>query len=237
MPIEMMIRKLRLHSNLADDDLAALRSIVTPVKDLPPETVIVREGDLSTQSCVLMSGFAYRSKVSELGKRQILSFHIPGDMPDLQALLLKRMDHDLTTLSQARVGFMSHSALEEIVAARPALGLALWKETLIDAVIFRQWIVNLGTRPAAGRMAYLMAELRHRLGAMNLVKDEQFGFPITQSKLAEALGLSVVHVNRVLQEFRSQGVLDFRKRVVTLQDIEKIVELGGFDEITWADED
>ncbi|WP_316399283.1 Crp/Fnr family transcriptional regulator [Bradyrhizobium sp. 33ap4] len=130
MPIEMMIRKLRLHSELPDENIEALRSIVTPVKDLPEDSVIVREGDLSTQCCVVMSGFAYRSKVSETGKRQILSFHIAGDMPDLQGLPLKRMDHDLTTLSQARLGFINHDALERILDSRPALVRALWRETL-----------------------------------------------------------------------------------------------------------
>ncbi|MBP2433916.1 MULTISPECIES: Crp/Fnr family transcriptional regulator [Bradyrhizobium] len=229
MPIEMMIRKLRLHSELPDENIEALRSIVTPVKDLPEDSVIVREGDLSTQCCVVMSGFAYRSKVSETGKRQILSFHIAGDMPDLQGLPLKRMDHDLTTLSQARLGFINHDALERILDSRPALVRALWRETLVDAALFRQWIVNLGTRSAAGRMAYLIAELRQRLAAMGLVANEQFDFPITQSKLADALGLSVVHVNRVLQAFRADGVLDLKRRVVTLRDLEKIVELGGFE--------
>ncbi|MCA6122038.1 Crp/Fnr family transcriptional regulator [Bradyrhizobium sp. WSM 1704] len=229
MPVEMMIRKLRLHSELPNENIEALRSIVTPVKNMPEDSVIVREGDLSTQCCVIMSGFAYRSKVSETGKRQILSFHIAGDMPDLQGLPLKLMDHDLTTLSPAQVGFINHEALERVLVSRPALARALWRETLVDASLFRQWIVNLGTRSAAGRMAYLIAELRQRLGAMGLVANEQFDFPITQSKLADALGLSVVHVNRVLQTFRAEGVLDLRRSVVTLGDLEKIIELGGFE--------
>ncbi|QPF83872.1 Crp/Fnr family transcriptional regulator [Bradyrhizobium genosp. L] len=231
MPIDMMIRKLRLHSELPDENVEALRSIMAPVKDLPEDFIIVREGDLSTQCCVMLSGFAYRSKVSENGKRQILSFHIAGDIPDLQGLPLKRMDHDLTTLSEARVGFINHDALERILETRPALARALWRETLVDAALFRQWIVNLGTRSASGRMAYLIGELRQRLAAMGLVINEQFDFPITQSKLADALGLSVVHVNRVLQSFRTQEILDLKRRVVTLKDIEKIVELGGFDDL------
>jgi CRP-like cAMP-binding protein len=109
------------------------------------------------------------------------------------------------------------------------LAQALWRETLTDSALFRQWIVNLGTRSASGRMAYLLAELRGRLAAMGLVANEQFDFPITQSKLADALGLSVVHVNRVLQAFRKQGILDLKRQVVTLRDFEKILELGGFD--------
>ncbi|MCA6121257.1 Crp/Fnr family transcriptional regulator [Bradyrhizobium sp. WSM 1704] len=231
MPVEMMIRKLRLHSELPDENVEALRAVVTPVKNMPEDSLIVREGDLSTQCCVIMSGFAYRSKVSETGKRQILSFHIAGDIPDLQGLPLKRMDHDLTTLSPARLGFINHDALERIIESRPALARALWRETLLDAVLFRQWIVNLGTRSASGRMAYLIGELRQRLAAMGLVANEQFDFPITQSKLADALGLSVVHVNRVLQAFRTEGVLDFKRRVVTLRDLERIVELGGFESV------
>ncbi|WP_338695781.1 Crp/Fnr family transcriptional regulator [Bradyrhizobium sp. 26S5] len=178
-----------------------------------------------------MSGFVYRSKVSETSKRQILSFHVAGDMPDLQGLPVKRMDHDLTTLSEAKVGFIKHELLERTLSTRPALAQALWRETLTDSALFRQWIVNLGTRSASGRMAYLLAELRGRLAAMGLVANEQFDFPITQSKLADALGLSVVHVNRVLQAFRTKGILDLRNRVVTLRDFEKVLELGGFDSL------
>jgi len=231
MPIEMMIRKLRQHSELPNEDVQALRSIVTPVKNLPQDTPIIREGQLSTQCCVILSGFAYRSKVLQDGKRQILSFHIAGDIPDLHGLPLKRMDHDLTTLSATRLGFIDHDALERILSTRPALARALWRESLVDAALFRQWIVNLGARSASGRMAYLIAELRQRLGAMDMVANEQFDFPITQSKLADALGLSIVHVNRVLQAFRAQGILDVRRRTVTLGDLEKIVQLGGFDSL------
>ncbi|MVT71041.1 helix-turn-helix domain-containing protein [Bradyrhizobium pachyrhizi] len=215
-------RKLRLHSELPDENVAALRSIVSPVRVLPEDLVIVREGDLSTQCCVILSGFAYRSKVAENGKRQILSFHIAGDMPDLQGLPLKRMDHDLTTLWEARLGFIKHEALESVLEPRPTLARALWRETLVDALLFRQWIVNLGTRSTAGRMAYLIGELRQRLATMGLVVNEQFDFPITQSKLADALGLSIVHVNRVLQTFRTEGILDLKRRVVTLKDSKRL---------------
>ncbi|WP_338830632.1 Crp/Fnr family transcriptional regulator [Bradyrhizobium sp. 27S5] len=209
----------------------ALPQTIRIQASLTEDSPIVREGELSTQCCVIMSGFVYRSKVSETGKRQILSFHVAGDMPDLQGLPVKRMDHDLTTLSEAKVGFIKHELLERTLSTRPALAQALWRETLTDSALFRQWIVNLGTRSASGRMAYLLAELRGRLAAMGLVANEQFDFPITQSKLADALGLSVVHVNRVLQAFRTKGILDLRNRVVTLRDFEKVLELGGFDSL------
>jgi CRP-like cAMP-binding protein len=144
MPLEMMIRKLRQHSELPNENIEALRSIIAPSRNLPEDSSIFREGDLSTRCCVILSGFAYRSKVSEDGKRQILSFHVAGDMPDLHGLPLKRMDYDLMTLSEAQLGFIDHEALEQILDGRPALARALWRESLIDAALFRQWIVNLG---------------------------------------------------------------------------------------------
>jgi CRP-like cAMP-binding protein len=229
MPSEMMIRRLRVNSKLSEDDAAALRSLRAQVKEFPEETVVVREGERATHCCVILRGFAYRAKVAENGKRQILSFHPAGDMPDLQGLFLDRMDHDLVTLSRARLGFVEQRAIHQLIGARASIGQALWRETLVDAAVYREWIVSLGTRTAAGRMAHLFAELRHRLTAMGLTTDDEFEFPITQSKLAEALGLSAVHVNRVLQSLRAEGVLDIQKNMVKLRDIEKLVNIGGFN--------
>lgn len=229
MPIDMMIRKLRLHSAISEIDMAALRSIVSRVKVVAAETTILSEGDAVIQCAVMLSGFSYRSKVSDNGKRQILSFHIAGDMPDLHGLFLRRIDHDVTTLSEARIGFIDHGALRSVIKDRLAIAEALWRETAIDAMLYREWIVNLGTKPAAARMAYLVAELRQRLSAVGFAADEQFDFPVTQSKLAEALGLSTVHVNRVLQAFRTKGILELRDQVVTLRDMERLVEIGGFN--------
>jgi CRP-like cAMP-binding protein len=231
MPTEMMTRRLRVHSKLSGDDEAALRSLPAQIKELPEETVFVREGERATHCCVIMSGFAYRAKVAENGKRQILSFHPAGDMPDLQGLFLERMDHDLVTLSRARVGFIGHRSIQQLIATRPSIMQALWRETLVDAAVFREWIVSLGTRTAAGRMAHLIAELRRRLTAIGIEADDEFEFPITQSKLAEALGLSAVHVNRVLQALRAEGVLDIQKNMVKLRDIEKLAEIAGFNDV------
>jgi CRP-like cAMP-binding protein len=231
MPSDMMIRRLRVHSKLSEDDVSALRALHAQVKEFPQEAVIVCEGQRATHCCVILSGFAYRAKVAENGKRQILSFHPAGDMPDLQGLFLDRMDHDLVTLSRARIGFIEHRSIHRLIEARPSIAQALWRETLVDAAVFREWIVSLGTRTAAGRMAHLVAELRQRLTAVGLTADDEFEFPITQSRLAEALGLSAVHVNRVLQSLRAEGVLDIQKNLVKLRDIEKMVEIGGFNNV------
>jgi CRP-like cAMP-binding protein len=189
------------------------------------------EGDRPTQCCVIMTGFAFRCKITENGRRQILSFHPAGDMPDLHSLLLERTDHDLVTLSPAQVAFIEHRHINQLIENRPSIARALWRETVVDASIYREWIVRLGTRDAAGRMAHLVAELRARLSAVGLAADDQFEFPITQSELAEALGISTVHVNRVIQSFRAAGILNIQRSKVTLNDIEQLVKIGGFNDL------
>jgi len=229
-PTEMLTRRLRVDNHLTNDEATALRSLPLEIKTLPADTYLVLEGDRPNHSCLIIKGFASRSKVATNGKRQILSFHIPGDIPDLQSLFLKTMDHDLVTMSPATVGYIAHSALERLIGTHPAIARALWRETLIDAAIFREWIVNMGVRPAAARMAHLLAELRQRMAAVGLSNGEEFEFPVTQSELGEALGLSTVRVNRVLQAFRAGRVLDLQKNFVTIENYEKVVEASGFDD-------
>jgi CRP-like cAMP-binding protein len=164
------------------------------------------------------------------GKRQILSIHIPGEVPDLLSLHLHVMDHDLTALSDATAGFIPHDALRGLTADRPRVAAALWRETLVDASIFREWIV-VSRSPAACRIAHLVTELANRLKAVGLSAGENFQLPMTQVDLADALGLTPVHVNRVMQELRKGGLLDFRRNVVTLNDAPKLRELADFDEL------
>lgn len=231
MPVSMMIRRLRVNTELSDDDAHALQELPSTVKEFPEEYTFVREGDRPTQCCVIMSGFAFRSKVTDRGRRQILSFHPAGDMRDLHGLLLDRMDHDLVTLSPARVAFIEHRHINKLIESRPNIARALWRETVVDASIFREWIVRLGTREAPARMAHLVAELRSRLSAMGLATEDEFDFPITQSELAQALGISDVHVNRVIQLFRATGVLNIQRSNVSFKDIERLIEIGGFNDL------
>jgi len=228
-PTEMLIRRLRVDTHLSDEDAEALSNLPMQIKEVDADTLIVSEGDRPTKCCLVIQGFACRSKVTDSGRRQILSFHIPGDIPDLQSLFLRTMDHDLTTISEATLGFIDHSAVNTLIDARPSVGRALWRETLIDSAIFREWIVNVGVRPAAARMAHLLAELRERMASVGLAEDGTFHFPITQSDLAEALGLSAVHINRVLQSFRARRVLDLQRQQIIIVDHDKVLTEGGFD--------
>src|SRR3954469_13084418 len=135
-PTEPLTRRLKISAPLGPDDIETIACLPVMVKDLPAQAAIVREGERPSQSCLLIDGFACRSKTTDVGKRQILSIHIPGDIPDLQSLHLHVMDHDLTTLSASSVGFIAHDALRGITRERPVVAEALWRETLIDTAVF-----------------------------------------------------------------------------------------------------
>jgi len=228
-PTEMLIRRLRAGGSLTDAGAVALADLPVQVMHVSADTPIVSEGEQPGKCCLLIEGFAYRSKVADSGKRQILSFHIAGDVPDLQSLFLERMDHDLTTFSRATLGFIQHSALIPLMADNAAIARALWRETLIDAAIFREWIVNVGARPGPARMAHLLLEMHERMTVVGLASGETFDFPITQNELADAVGLTPVHVNRILQALRANGVLELQGKRVSLINHAKVVAVAGFN--------
>ena len=225
----MLVRKLQASNRLNDDDIAAIERLPITVKHVAAHESIIREGEKTEQCCLLLDGFACRSKTTDEGKRQILSIHIAGDMPDLQSLHLEIMDHDITTLSKCAVGFASHQSIRDLTHERPRVADALWRETLVDASVFREWIVNVGRRSASKRMAHLIAELRARLSVLGLSTADTFELPMTQIDLADALGLTPVHVNRVVQELRRSGLIKLSKHVVSLADAERLMQLGDFD--------
>jgi CRP-like cAMP-binding protein len=190
---------------------------------------IVREGDRPSQCCLLLEGFAYRYKLLEEGRRQIFSFHIPGDMPDLLSLHLSVMDHNLGTLSPGRVAFIPHSALRALTQCHPGIGEAFWRDTLVDAAVFREWMVGIGRRSAYTRIAHLLCEMFRRMQAVGLAQGDVVEIPLTQEVVADALGLSTVHVNRVLQALRGEGLITWQGRVLTVEDWEGLRRAGEFD--------
>ena len=228
---ERLLRKLRLSTLLDADDVKAIERLPIMVKEVAAHNPIVREGERPVQCCLLIDGFLCRSKTTDAGKRQILSIHITGEIPDLQSLHLHVMDHDLTTLSRCTVGLIPHDALRTLTRERPTVAEALWRETLIDAAVFREWIVNVGRRAAVVRLAHLLAEIGTRLQAMDLAPGDRFELPMTQLDIADALGLTPVHVNRVVQELRREGLLELRKHSVSLPDLPRLKEVGDFDDL------
>src|SRR5687768_8811744 len=202
-----LIRKLESVFTLTDDERQALEALPMQVAAIKDRQDIVREGDRPSRSCLILSGFACVYKMTAHGKRQIVSFTIAGDIPDLQSLHLKVLDTSVSTISQCRVGFIQHEALHDICERYPRLAAAFWRETLIDAAIFREWVMNVGQREGASRMAHVLCELLVRLKAVDLVEDHVCDLPITQGEFADAVGFTTVHVNRVFQQLRTEGLI------------------------------
>ncbi|MBM1170616.1 Crp/Fnr family transcriptional regulator [Microvirga arabica] len=190
---------------------------------------IVREGDRPSRSCLLLSGFTCVYKITAGGKRQIVSFNIPGDIPDLQSLHLKVLDNSVATISQCRVGFITHDDLRDLCNRYPRITSAFWRETLIEAAIFREWVTNVGRREGVSRMAHVLCELLVRLKAVGLVEDHACDLPITQSEFADALGFTTVHVNRVLQQMRAEGLIVTQGTRLTIPDWDRLKQVGEFD--------
>ena len=224
-----LITKLLVTNNLDDEDVSAILSLPIRSQRFDAHTLIVREGDRPEESCLIANGFAFRSKTTFDGQRQIVSLHIPGEIPDLQSLHLHVMDHDLATLTPCFLGFITHMDLRALNGARPNVAAALWRETLVDASIFREWIVNVGRRPGTVRMAHLLSELRYRLEAIGRTTDGAFELPITQLELGDCLGLSAVHVNRVLKELRDEGLIQAERPSFRLLDKAGLEERGHFE--------
>jgi CRP-like cAMP-binding protein len=224
-----LIRKLDSIFTLTDDERQVLETLPMQVVAIKENQDLVRAGDRPSRSCLVLSGFACTYKMTVQGKRQIVSFNLPGDIPDLQSLHLRVLDNGISTISPCRVGFIPHEVLRDICERYPRITAAFWRETLIDASIFREWVMNVGQREAYTRMAHVLCELLTRLRAVGLTQDHSCNLPITQSEFADALGVTTVHVNRVLQAMRADGLIELKGDRLNIPDWEKLKQVGEFD--------
>ena len=226
---DALVRKITVSNRLDHEDIGMLEKLPIERRMVGPREIVVRDGERPTQCCLVAEGFMFRAKTTFDGQRQILSLHVPGEIPDLQSLHLGIMDHDLVTLTACTLGFVPHDALKRVNKVHPNVAAALWRETLIDAAIFREWIVNVGRRTGLARMAHLLSELRRRLEVIGRAPNGSFRLPITQAELGDCLAMSTVHVNRVLQELRREGLLEVERSAFQLLDQPRLEELGQFD--------
>jgi CRP-like cAMP-binding protein len=226
---DMFLRKLDSVHALDDDDCEAIDRLPLHISDIKADQDIVREGDRPSRSCFLMSGLACWTKITGAGKRQILSFQVPGDLPDMQSIHLSTLDSTLTTLAPSRIAFVQHEPLRDICERRPNVASAFWRMTLIDAAIFREWVANVGSRQAYGRVAHLLCEMVVRYGAVGLTDNYACDLPITQTELADATGLSGVHINRTLQTLRQRKLIRWKDSRFEALDWPRLKQAGDFD--------
>jgi CRP-like cAMP-binding protein len=216
-------------ASLTGEERQALLDLPVQVVALRPDQDIVREGDHPSRAFLLIEGFAASFKLTPKGQRQILALHVPGDIPDLQSLHLKTLDNSVATVTPCRVGFIYHEDLKALCERNPGLRGALWRTTLVDTSIAREWMMSLGRRDAFGRLAHLFCEVLVRLEAVGLAQDHACKLPITQVELGDLLGLSTVHVNRTIQDLRQAGLIALKGAQLKVLDWPRLQKAGEFD--------
>jgi CRP-like cAMP-binding protein len=222
------LQKLQNLVELNSADAAAIAGLTARPREYQAKQDIIREGDPPGPVFVILKGWACRYKILPSGTRQIMAFLLPGDACDLHIGMLAEMDHNLQALTQCEVALIPGDRMEILLEDHPAVARAMYKSQLIDEGILRAWIVSNGRRSSVERVAHLMCELYLRSFSIN--SSGQVAFPISQIVVADALGMTPVHVNRILKELRMAGAMSLTRGNLLISDALKLVQIAGFDE-------
>ena len=228
--LDGLFRRWARRVPVSEEDKRALLTLPWQRKAYPRDSYLAREGDSTTVCTLLLSGLAFRQKLVSDGARQIISFHIPGEFLDLQNTLLEVADHNVQCLTRCTVAAIAKSALVQLMQERPSVRHAIWLDSLLDASVFREWVVNLGRRDARQRIAHLLCELAARLKASGVSGGDIYDFPITQEQIGDATGLTAVHTNRTLQGLRKEGLISLSLSKLTILDWDALADVGDFNE-------
>ncbi|MFA6113269.1 MAG: Crp/Fnr family transcriptional regulator [Sphingomonas sp.] len=228
-PLSKLVRKLESRAPLSDGDRAAILALPFAERTYEAPAYVLREGEPAKKHCsFVISGLAFRQKLAATGARQIVSIHMAGDVLDLQHLFLNRADHSVQALSRLETAEIDRAALQDLVLERPTIGRAMWIDALIDASIFREWVLNVGRRDAKARVAHLLCEVSVRMEAAGLNDGQGYHLPLTQEQLGDAVGLTSVHVNRTLKALSELGLIRRDKRHVRFDDLDRLKVAADF---------
>lgn len=227
--VHPVIRKLEAVEPLADAELRKVAALVREAGDVARKTDIIADGESPECVHLIVEGWAARYKILRDGSRRITAFLIPGDFCDLHATILGAMDHGIVALTDCRVAYIEQAAIDELTRSTPALTRALWRSTLVDEAVLRQWLVNAGRRTAFEAVAHLLCELHLRLKLVGLADGDRLDLPVTQDELADATGMTPVHINRTLQRLRKDGLIELRSGTLYLPDVLALRRACDFD--------
>lgn len=227
--MNLLLRRLEKLVDLSESDCAALEILTRSVQHVRPREDLVSDGD--NPQCVnfILDGWACRYKQLSDGRRQIISLFVPGDMCDPMIYMFRKMSHSIGSLTPVTIARLTGEEMRAVTTQHPTIATAFWLDMLISAETQREWSVCLGSRTATERMAHLFCEIPLRLEEVGLSDGKECEFPLTQSDLADAIGLSTVHVNRTLQELRSKGLVELKAKRLTVHDTEALWNLAMFD--------
>lgn len=224
-----LVRRLSTLADLDAEDVSRIEELCKDTRQVARKDHIKKEGDRPEYVHVMISGWAARYKTLRNGSRQIVDFVIPGDFCDLHVTLLAEMDHGIVALSPCRVARIDQREIAELTSENSRIVRAMWWSTLVDQAILREWVLNVGRRDAYERLAHLLCEMHCRMKRVGLVKNDRLSLPVTQEELADATGLTSVHVNRTLQRLRSEKLVAVGHGTLTVLDVAALEKAAGFD--------
>ena len=224
------VQKLSVYADLTDVEKAALERVTAHPRRVASKKDLIREGDQPGPVFVMLDGWAMRYKILPNGSRQVVAFLMPGDACDLHIGMLAEMDHSIQTITPGRVATISRVEMDELMNEHQGIARGMYVAQLADEGILRAWIVSMGRRSSIERVAHLVCELYVRAHWSGMVADEGFELPLSQVVLADALGMTPVHINRILKELRLSGAMALQRGSVSIMDPVRLVQIAGFDE-------
>jgi CRP-like cAMP-binding protein len=227
--LQLFANRLMSRSVLTDEDVSALLDLDGQVKEVASHIDFIRLGEPVDHSCLIVDGLAGRFGQNNDGARQITCLHIPGDMADLPSVVSPKSGWGLSALTSTTILRVPHADLRRVAAKHSGIAEAFWRDCVADGSIFSEWVVNVGRRDAISRIAHLFCEMAIRYEQAGRGDRSSFPLPITQTDLADATGMTGVHVNRTLKELRTRSIAELRSGVVTVHDWEQLVAAGDFD--------
>jgi CRP-like cAMP-binding protein len=221
-----LIVKLRNLGLDSDEGIRAFLSLFKCTRALGRGDDIVRMGSSQKILTVMLSGVACRYRITDNGRRQIFAFQYSGDFCDYYRYVMPQRDDPVVALTDCLVGVIPHEDFDQIIERHPQISLAFWRNTVLEARIFEERVLKGTQRPAVERIANLLCEQIFRLEAVGIVDHV---IPLTQIDLADAAGLSVVHVNRTIQDLRELGALSKNSRAIGVENKDRLVQIAKFD--------
>ena len=224
-----LVRRLSTLADLDAEDRSRLSALCQNVVKVSRRTDITKEGDRPNYVHVMLRGWGARYKTLRNGTRQIVDFVIPGDFCDLHVALLREMDHGIIALTPCSVARIDQAQIAALTSENSRIVRAMWWSTLVDQSILREWVLNVGRRDAFERVGHLLCEMHFRMQRVGLVEDNRLSLPLTQDELADATGLTTVHMNRTLQRLRNDSLIQLQQGMLTLLDVTALQKAVGFD--------
>lgn len=227
--LSLFLRRLLHRSRLSAEERAAIRALPARAIRLGPNHEIIAPGVTSDYACLLQEGLLARFDEMLDGGRSLTALHIPGDMADLHSVVLPKAGWGIATLAPSVIFQVPHADIEVLARTYPGIAMAFWRDGSADASIVAKWVANIGRKSARARLAHLLCEMGWRMAAADLGTRERYDLPLTQGQIGDAMGVTSVHVSRVVRELREEGIASFRLNRVDIQDLDRLIAIAEFD--------